>query len=70
MNPGDLGDRVPTAAYLDRARVAVVGESVQVPAARTTENRNQTVLGELRDLADGGNSPVVELSRGHRPDSP
>lgn len=46
-------DRAPPAPRLDRARVQVVRERVQVPAGGATEDRRQHRLGEQCHLPDG-----------------
>jgi hypothetical protein len=63
-------DRAATAAHLHRPGIAVVGESVEVPARRTAQHAHQCRLGELRNVSDSQDPLVVELPSGHRPDAP
>jgi hypothetical protein len=63
-------DRTPAPVGLDWTGISVVGECVQVPARRSTEQRNERRFGELGDLTDGRDPDASELRRRRRPDTP
>jgi len=52
------------------ARVAVVGQRVQMRPDGPAEERHQRPLAEPGHLADGGDAAVVQLRRRHRPHPP
>jgi hypothetical protein len=63
-------DRAAAAADAHRPRIAVVGQRVEVPARRQPEHRDQRVLGQPGDLADGRDPPLAKPPGGDRPDAP
>src|SRR5205823_8993853 len=63
-------DRPPATPRLNGPRISVVGERVEVPTRRATEERNEGRLRELGDLAYGRDPHIAELRGRHRPDSP
>ena len=62
--------RAPAAADLDRPRVAVVGEGVELAARRPPDHRHQRGLGEPRDLADARDPALAQLVGGDRAHAP
>ena len=63
-------DRAATPAGLHRPWVAVVRQRMKVPARRASEHVDEEPFVEPRNLADGPETPAVELRRRHSPDSP
>ena len=68
-------DRAPAPASLNRPRIPVVGERVEVPSRPAAEQRHELRLAEPGDLAHGADPELVEpgrpssarLPRGARP---
>ena len=63
-------DRPAPAAPLHGPWVEVVGERVEVPAARRPEHRDERRLGHERDPAHGRDAAVAELAGRDRPHAP
>jgi hypothetical protein len=63
-------DRPAAVADPHPARVAVVGQRVQVPAGVPAEHRDQPGLADPGDVADRVDLPLAQLGRGDRADAP
>ena len=79
ISAGDLGERPSarcepiepsTPSRMDGARVAVVGERVQVAALRAAEHRLERLLGDAGELADRADPAAAELLGRHGADAP
>src|SRR5262249_30210858 len=63
-------DRAPAPPRLNGPRITIVGERMEMPTGRTTEERDERRLGELGDLAHGRNPNTAHLCARHRSDAP
>ena len=70
MKAKEIGFVAIPVTDMDRARIPIVSEGVQVAADGLAKHRDHGCLAQLCDLADRGDAAVVQLSGGDAANSP